>query len=181
MDFPITDLLDEAACYQRLVTWLHPAGLCCPHCRAAVADCWVHRRHRDPVLDYRCRGCGTVFNAFTGSALRGTQRTCAELLLILRGIAQGVPTAPLARELGCDRKHLLELRHRLQALAERAAEQQLPLTDAAVEADEMYQNAGEKRHPAPRPPRPAPAARQQAARARHLGQRPAAGGRPGRP
>jgi hypothetical protein len=112
---------------------------------------------------------------------RATQRTCAELLLILRGIAQGVPTALLARELGCDRKHLLELRHRLQDLAEHAAEQQLPLTAAAVEADELYQNAGEKRHPAPRPPRPAPASRQQAARARHLGQRPAAGGRLGRP
>ena len=35
-------------------------------------------------------------------------------MLILRGFAQGVPTAQLARELGCDRKHLLELRRRLQ-------------------------------------------------------------------
>jgi transposase-like protein len=180
MDFPITDLLDEAACYERLLAWLHPGGLRCPRCRAAAADCWVHRRRRGPVLDYRCKGCGAVFNAFTGSALQGTQRSCAELLLILRGIAQGVPTARLARELGCDRKHLLEFRHRLQGLAERAAERQLPLTDAGVEADEMYQNAGEKRRAAPRPGRPAPAAGQQAARARHLGQRPAAGGRPGR-
>jgi transposase-like protein len=159
MDFPITDLLDEAACYQRLLTWLHPGGLRCPRCRAAAAGCWVHRRHRGPVLDYRCQSCGCVFNAFTGSALQGTQRPCVELLLILRGIAQGVPTARLARELGCDRKHLLELRHRLQGLAERAAEQQLPLTDPEVEADELSQNAGEKRVAPPRPPRPAAAAR----------------------
>jgi transposase-like protein len=180
MDFPITDLLDETACYERLLAWLHPGGLRCPGCRAAATNCWVHRHHRGPVLDYRCRACGAVFNAFTGTALRGTQRTCAEMLLILRGIAQGVPTARLARELGCDRKHLLELRHRFQGLAEQAAEQQLPLTDAEVEADELYQNAGEKRRVAPRPEGPAPAPRQQAARPRHLGQRPAAGGRAGR-
>jgi hypothetical protein len=35
-------------------------------------------------------------------------------MLILHGIATGQPTAQMARELGCDRKHLLELRHRLQ-------------------------------------------------------------------
>src|SRR5262245_18206142 len=159
MDFPITDLLDEAACYRRLVGWLHPGGLRCPGCGARAADCRVHRRHRDPLLDYRCQGCGAVFNAFTGTALQGTQRTCAQVLLLVRGIAQGTPTAHLARELRCDRKHLLELRHRLQALAERAAERQLPLTDRAVEADELYQNAGEKRRPAPRPRRPAAASR----------------------
>jgi transposase-like protein len=159
MDFPITDLLDEAACYRRLVGWLHPGGLRCPGCAAPTANCWAHRRHREPVLDYRCKSCGSVFNAFTGTALQGTQRSCAQLLLLVRGIAQGVPTARLARELHCDRKHLLELRHRLQALAERAAEQQLPLTDRAVEVDELYQNAGEKRRPPSRPRRPAAAAR----------------------
>jgi hypothetical protein len=177
MDFPLTDLLDEDACYRRLVGWLHPGGLRCPGCGAPDRACWVHRRHRDPLLDFRCKGCGAVFNAFTGSALQGTQRSCAQVLLLVRGIAQGRPTARLARELRCDYKHLLELRHKLQALAGRAAERQPPLTDAAVEADELYQNAGEKRCPAPRPARPAPAPRQPAARARHLGQRPAAGGR----
>jgi hypothetical protein len=37
-------------------------------------------------------------------------------VLILRGIAQGVPTAQLARELGIDRSHLLAQRHAIQAL-----------------------------------------------------------------
>ena len=64
-------------------------------------------------------------------------------MLILRGIAQGVPTAQLARELGCDRKHLLALRHRLQDHAARWLDRN-PLDDEVVEADEMYQNAGEK-------------------------------------
>ena len=27
MDFPITELMDEQACYEKLVGWLHPDGL----------------------------------------------------------------------------------------------------------------------------------------------------------
>ena len=168
MDFPILALLDEDACYRKLVALLHPSGLACPRCGARDGLA-VHRRHRAPVVDYQCAGCGRVFNAFTGTSLQGTQRPCAELLLILRGACQGAPTARLARELGRDRKHLLELRHRMQGLAEQAARRQLPLADPEVEADEMFQNAGEKRRPAPRPPGPAAAPGQQEAGARQLG------------
>jgi hypothetical protein len=64
-----------------------------------------------------------MFNAFTGTALQATKRRPVELVLILRGFAQGVSTAQLARELGCDRKELLDLRHRLQHLAWRFRDQ----------------------------------------------------------
>jgi hypothetical protein len=59
----------------------------------------------------------------------------------------------LAQELGVDRKHLLERRHRIQELAAQACCRE-PLADAVVEADEMYQNAGEKGrlHPHPEDP-----------------------------
>ena len=92
MDFPITDLMDQDACYQKLVALLHPDALDCPACKAADR-LRVHRRHLAPVLDYRCTACRRVFNAFTGTALAGTHRTPAEVMLILRGFAQGVPTA----------------------------------------------------------------------------------------
>jgi transposase-like protein len=156
MDFPLGDLLDEQACYDWLVGRLYPRGLACPQCRRK-RGLGVHRRHRAPVLDYQCPRCGAVFNAFTGTALAGTHRRPSELVLILRGNARGEPTARLARELGCSRRHLLDLRHRLHHLAERFLPAG-PLADGAAEADEMYQNAGEKRSPAPRPRRPAPAA-----------------------
>lgn len=178
MDFPITDLMDEDACYAKLVTWLHPDGLACPRCHQADRM-GVHRRHRAPVLDYRCGHCGRVFNAFTGTILHGTRRRPSELALIVRGIAQGVPTARLARELDCDRSELLRLRHRLQDAAYRDRDR-MPLDDPVLEADEAYQNAGEKRCPAPRPRRPAATAWQQGARPWQLGQRPAAGLRGGR-
>ena len=65
MDFPITDLMDEDACYAKLVAWLHPDGFACPRCHQGDRMA-VHRRRRPPVLDYRCGHCGRVFNAFTG-------------------------------------------------------------------------------------------------------------------
>ena len=179
MDFPIADLMDQDACYRKLLELLHPGGLACPRC-GRRDGLKVHRRHRAPVLDYRCPDCGRVFNAWAGTALQGMQRRPAEVLLILRGFAQGVSTARLARELGCDRTKLLALRHKLQGHALLGMDRN-PLGDAVAEADEMYQNAGEKRRPAPRPGRPAAAPGQQAARPRDLRQRPAAGGRRGRP
>ena len=67
MDFPLTGLMDEGACYERLAGALHPDGLPCPRCGGDRLG--VHRRHRDPVIDYRCRDCRRVFNIFTGTAL----------------------------------------------------------------------------------------------------------------
>src|SRR5947209_3087933 len=152
MDFPIADLMGRDACYHKLLGWLDPHGLDCPNCQASD-HLRVHRRHRAPILDYRCTACGRVFNAFTGAPLAGTHRSPAEIVLILRGFAQGVPTAQLARELGCDRKHLLELRHLMQDDAARWLDRN-PLGDDVVESDEMYQNAGEKgiEHPDPDDP-----------------------------
>ncbi len=178
MDFPLLDLMDENACYERLVHLLHPQGLGCPRC-GEYEEYGVHRRHRDPVLDFRCLNCGRVFNAYTGTVLQGSQKRPSHVLWILHGIAQGTSTAQLARELGCQRPKLLDWRHRLQELAQAALDPD-PLPDGTVEADEMYQNSGEKRDSASRSRRPAPAARQQGPGARHLGERPAAGGRRGR-
>lgn len=149
MDFPISELMDEDACYTKLVAWLHPEGLACPRCHQ-TDRMRVHRSHRAPVRDYRCGHCKRVFNAFTGTALHGIRRRPSELVLIVRGFAQGVPTAQLARELECDRSELLELRHRLQGLAFRNRDR-MPLDDEVLEADEAYQNAGEKRRAAHRP------------------------------
>src|SRR5262249_55279006 len=96
--FPNPKLVDEQACSERLVGWLHPDGMTCPRCHQPDRMV-VHRRGRDPVLDFRCGHCHRVFNAFTGTALHGIKRRPRELVLIIRGFAQGVPTAQLAREL----------------------------------------------------------------------------------
>lgn len=131
MDFPIGDLMDEPACYDFLVGLLHPDGLACPHC-GDRDHLKVHRRDRAPILAYRCTACRRISTAFTKTVLQGTKRRPIELVLILRGIAQGVSTAQLARELGCSRPELLGFRHRLQELGFEALDR-TPLADAAVE------------------------------------------------
>lgn len=142
MDFPLEELLDPQRCYDFMLPLLHPDGLRCPNGHP-LAECYVYKRGRAPVLDYRCKTCGRCFNLFTGTLLQATKYTVVHIVQLLRGIAQGVPTAQLAREMGVDRKWLLVRRHQLQELARQALSRD-PLPDCVVEADEMYQNAGEK-------------------------------------
>ena len=103
----------EGMCYCALLNVLHPAGLACPRCRSS-RNLRVHRRHREPVIDYQCGECGRVFNAWTGTALQKTHRRPSQLVQLLRGMLQGTSTAQLARDLGCQRSQLLALRRRLQ-------------------------------------------------------------------
>jgi transposase-like protein len=116
--FPIRSLMDEQACYNYLLEVLHPEGLHCPQGHALPTDQAPHDKHRAPIVDYRCRRCGAVFNLFTHTIWSKSRYDCATIVLILRGIAQGVPTAHLAQELGIDRTHLLQRRHAIQRLIE---------------------------------------------------------------
>ena len=125
------------------------------------------------MLDYRCGQCRRVFNAFTGTVFQKTPSHSSELVLILCGIAQGVPTAKLARELKVNRPHLLLMRHKLQANSQ-ARLDRTALPDTEVEADEMYKNAERKRRSTPRRGRPAATSRQKEARTRHLRHQPTA-------
>src|SRR3982750_2185794 len=140
MDFPIQSFMDEDACFQFLLGLFHPKGLACPRCQSQ--DGFTPPRCvRDPVLDYRCTACGRVFNAWTGTVFQGTHYRPSTLILIIRGFAQGVSTAQLARELGCSRRHFLDLRHKYQLMSQADLDRG-SLKDTEVEADEMDQNAG---------------------------------------
>ena len=175
MDFPIGSLLDPQRCYGFLIRALHPKGLCCP-IGHTLDHAFVHKRDRAPILDYRCKAGGRGFNVFTGTVFRGTRHNAVEVVQILRAVWQGVTTLQLSREMGASYKWLLGWRHKLQALAADHRVGRL-LSDTAVEADEMYQNAGEKRAKTHRPVRPAASSRQQGRGPRHMGPRSAAGAR----
>jgi transposase-like protein len=125
---------------------LHPQGLDCPHGHSLPAAQSPHDRSRTPIVDYRCRECGSVFNVFTDTVWQGTHHDCQIIVLIMRGFAQGVPTKHLAEELGLDRGALLERRDKVQQLAYEHRDTS-PLEDEDTEADEMFQNAGEKGEP----------------------------------
>lgn len=51
MGFPITELMDEGACYAKLVRWLPPDGLACPSvARFGLIAEW-HVVIRKPLAD----------------------------------------------------------------------------------------------------------------------------------
>jgi hypothetical protein len=82
-----------------------------------------------------------------GTIFAKTRQTPATLVLLLRGMAKGESTARLARELKLSRKQATTLRQRVQQNLFDRQPRGL-LSGAVFEADELYQNAGEKKHPA---------------------------------
>jgi transposase-like protein len=152
IDFPIDDLLDPDACLAWLEQHLHPEGLRCPRCAAPERR---PARRAAAFPGYRCRQCDRFYTLLTGTVFAKTHQPPAKLVLILRGIAKGETTARLARELGLCRRQLHTIRQRVQGHLYAALPTSL-MTDAVVEADELYQNAGEKRGQTSRSRRSAP-------------------------
>jgi transposase-like protein len=156
IDFPIDELLDDRIGTLWLERHLHPDGLACPHCGRSERRLFRAQGH---FPAYRGRGCQGYYTLLTGTVFAKTRQRPATLVLLLRGMAKGEPTARLARELGLSRKQLHTLRQRIQANRNETAPTAM-MVGTAFDADELYHNAGEKRHRAPRPRRPASAARQ---------------------
>jgi transposase-like protein len=146
---------------------LHPDGFACPHCHRLKRRLF---RQQGDFPAYRCRMCDGYSTLLTNTVFDKTRQRPATLVLLLRGIAKGEPTARLARELGLSRKPLHSLRQRIQANLNDTAPTGV-MSGTAFEADELYQNAGEKTHTPSRSRRPATPARPSAQRARDLCQR----------
>lgn len=145
MDFPITDLMSEKASEEWIIEYFHPHGIRCPHCGEAWTEASEFRRTRRSQLTvYRCRHCRGIYNLYSGTLFEARHLRPAQVVLLVRGVLKGESAATLARELGMSRTTVTELRHRLQANAAHIQTEH-PLTDNVVEADELFQNAGEKR------------------------------------
>ncbi len=146
ISYPIQHLLDEEKSYAELVDILHPEGLHCPAGHELPEGQAPHDRTTAPRLSYRCRECGRVFNALTGTVWSRTQYSSRVIILLMRGFVQGRSTQQLSDEMELDYSTVLKWRHRVQAQAQAASEQQMEgeLPDKQVEADEVFQNAGQK-------------------------------------
>ena len=117
MEFPITELMDEQACYDFLVGVLHPKGVRCPEGHKVAPGQAPHMSDRAPLVDYRWRRWGKVCTLLTGTLWSGTQYSCPQVVLIVRGLAQGVAPVHLARELELEYETLLTRRHGWQEQA----------------------------------------------------------------
>lgn len=145
MDFPISDLMSDQASTEWILAYFHPDGLRCPHCGAAWAEAFEFRRTRkSELIVYRCRGCQGIYNLYSGTVFEARHLRPAQVVLLLRGVLKGESAATIARELGMSRTTVTELRRLLQTNATQT-QPTTALADQVVEADEMFQNAGEKK------------------------------------
>ena len=150
IDFAINALLDERACVGWLESYLHPQGLGCPH--GGSVERWLFRE-QGYFPAYRCKRCEGYYTLLSGTVFQQSHQKPSTLVLLLRGIATGESSARLSRELGLGRKRVMQLRHAVQNnLYETLPVQTMMGQD--FEADELYQNAGEKRKTASQPTRP---------------------------
>ena len=160
--------MDRDLCQRWLERYFHPEGLHCPHCQAGLEEArWFRQTKRSRVDVYRCAGCDGVYTMYSGTVFTGRQFRPEQAILMLRGVCQRKSSAQLARELELSRPTIMEVRHLLQANAE-CEQPGTALPDIAVETDEMFQNAGEKKRETPRSGRPAPQTGQQTTWSRHL-------------
>jgi transposase len=152
----IRSLLDKGKCYEYLLSYLHPQGLCCPCCHWALpAGQSPHKLSIEEIPSYKCRNCGSVFNLFSNTIFKGIRLNIVVIVLMIRGFLEGKTTQHLSKELQVKYENLLRWRHKLQqqAFDNRNTDK---LTDMLVESDEVFINAGEKgiEHPfAEDPPR----------------------------
>ena len=154
MDFPIVNLLDDELSEHWLLKHFHPIGLNCPHCGAKAKQARQFRRtRRSQVTVYRCRGCDGLLTLYSGTLFEAKHLRPSQVVLLLRGICKGEPTAALARELSLARATVHGLCQQLQQNAQRL-QPETSVPDGVAETDEMFQNAGEKseRHANPLDP-----------------------------
>jgi transposase-like protein len=147
IDFPIADLFDDSLCLLWLERHLHPDGFVCPRCGSANRRLFRRQGHYDA---YRCRDCDGYYTLLSGTVFEGSRKRPATVVLLLRGIAKGEPTARLARELQLSRQTVHTRRHQLQFnLNEHAPTD--TMEGQTFEVDEIYLNAGEKKYTSLRP------------------------------
>jgi hypothetical protein len=102
----------------------------------------------------------------TSTAVATTRQSPATLVLLVHGITRGESTARLACERPLSRQQMHTLRQRVQAKLNDTAPSDL-MAGTIVEADALYQNAGEKQYAPSRRGRSAASARHQRAWPRH--------------
>jgi transposase-like protein len=152
--FDIQKLLDERKCYDYLLMIFHPEGLRCRKCRCALAEGQKpHKYSTERIPSYRCLNCGSIFNIFSQTILKGTHLGVVTIVMMLRGFAEGKTTLHLSKELKVNYNNLWEWRHKLQNVAFMNRDRS-KLPDEVLESDEVFINAGEKgiEHPLPEDP-----------------------------
>lgn len=149
MKFPIKDILSAEESRNWIREHFHPSGFGCPTCDETLENAHKFRDTKESDLTvYRCNACGRAYNLYTGTIFQQRHLTPQQVVLLIRGVLKGEPSTVLSDELAINYRTVLDLRRDIQDNA-RHLRPESALEDEQTESDEMFQNAGEKRHTAP--------------------------------
>ena len=129
---PRPEMPDGVGCYRKLLDLLHPRGLACPRCGARDGLA-VHRRHRDPVLDYMLARLPPRLQRLDRDRAPGDATAARPHLPDPLGDRLGDPGRRTARDLGAVGPGLVPMRRRLRGLARLALERGAVRRDPAAD------------------------------------------------
>jgi hypothetical protein len=111
LGFPIAEPLDDSICLISAERYLHLASFACHRCHSPERRLFPQPREFHPC---RCRTRDGYYTLLTNTVFKKTSQRPATLVLLLRGIAKGAPSACLAREWGMSRQQLPTLRRHVE-------------------------------------------------------------------
>jgi len=122
----------DGACLEYLVARLYPEGMYCPTCERVTKH---HREKNRP--SYACQYCGHHEHPLVGTIFENSA-TSLKLwfyaIYLMASTRCGISAKQLERELGVTYKTAWRMFHKIRSLLEQDA----PLFDGTVEADEAY-------------------------------------------
>jgi transposase len=123
---------DDGACLEHLVGRLYPDGIYCPRCERVTKH---HRETNRP--SYACQYCGHHEHPLVGTIFENSAtslRLWFYAIYLMSSTRCGISAKQLERELGVTYKTAWRMFHKIRSLLE----QDDPLFDGPVEADEAY-------------------------------------------
>lgn len=142
----ITNLIDNAKCYEMVRQFRWPEGVHCPHCNSQE----IAKRGKDETQPerqrYCCKQCRKQFDDLTGSVFAGRHQPLRVWVACLYLMGLNLSNQQIAQELDLNKDDVHRMTRDLrQALLEKQPAVQLK---GQVECDEVYVTAGHKGQPA---------------------------------
>ena len=95
----ITDLLDDAKCYQEIRNLRWQDGVSCPHCTSKqITKRGMDDKHKS-CQRYQCAECGKQFDDLTGSIFASRQQPLSVWILCLYLMGLNLSNLQIAKEL----------------------------------------------------------------------------------
>lgn len=137
------ELINEEKCqsYLHQLRW-KDRKLKCPHCHSLNIGSWGKYHRRPGLKRYRCKDCKRTFNDLTNTMLSGTKLSLHFLVFTTFLLCLSCSSRRICRELGV---HVRTAFHWCWWLRNVAISYEVHRQlDGVVEADEIYQTAGNK-------------------------------------